>query len=153
MAFRRSAIAGMKFDPRIGRVGADMNNGDDVTFIRAVRARGGAVVWAPRARLRHYVEPSRMTLDYLKRFYRDAARATVLNEAPGLPVPTLFGLPRWLVRRYAAATVRGWAKLLGGRRARLDALREKWDLAGRIAGYRELARRGSPRVPTTTGAS
>lgn len=139
MAFRRAAVVGLRFDTRTGRSGVSLNSGDDIAYLEAVRARGGTVIWSPQMRLRHYVEPSRMTLAYLRRFYHDTARATVL-AASEPPVPMLFGLPRWLVRQYAAATLKSWAGWLAGRRSRLAALREKWDLSGRISGYRALAR-------------
>ncbi|MDB5311375.1 MAG: glycosyl transferase family 2 [Gemmataceae bacterium] len=151
MAFRRAAVAGLRFDPRTGRNGTALGSGDDLAYVAAVRAAGGKILWAPRMRLRHYVDPERMTLDYLKRYSRDNARVDVLMSSPA-QVPTLFGLPRWVVRRYAAAVVRCWAAgLTGGRRRRLEATLEKWDLRGRIAGYRALARPPAA-VATPAGA-
>ncbi|HEV3439729.1 MAG TPA: glycosyltransferase [Gemmata sp.] len=139
MAFRRSLVTGLRFDPRTGRNGVILSNGDDTTYVAAVRNRGGKVLWAPPMRLRHYVDPHRMTLPYLERFNRDNARLEVLTT-PGGPYSTIFGVPRWLIRQYAAAVARTWLFRLACRRQdRLRALREKWTLRGRIAGYRALA--------------
>lgn len=150
MAFRRSSVEGLRFDPRTGRNGMILSNGDDVTYVAAVRNRGGKVFWAPSMRLRHYVDPHRMTLQYLERFNRDNARLEVLTN-PGGPFSTLFGIPRWLIRQYATAVARTWLFRLACRRQdRLRALREKWTLRGRIAGYRAL-NRGSP-IPNISGA-
>jgi glycosyltransferase involved in cell wall biosynthesis len=144
MAFRLSAVEGMRFDTRTGRIGGQLTNGDDTSYVQSVRDRGGKVYWAPRMRLRHYVDPHRMTLGYLEKFIRENARQEVMIR-PGGPYPSCCGLPRWLIRRYAAATARYWLYRLSGRRQhRLRALRERWVLGGRISGYRALAGARSP---------
>ncbi|MFM8271681.1 MAG: glycosyltransferase [Gemmata sp.] len=144
MAYRRGAVAGLRFDPQLGHIGANQAGGDDVVYLNAARARG-PVVWCPGMQVRHYVDPKRMTLDYLARFYRDANRTAILVAPPPDPSPRLFGVPRWVLRRYAVAVARCWAlRLLGRRRARLSALRDTWAFGGRIAGYRALAGRPAP---------
>ena len=56
-------------------------------------------------RVRHYIEPARMTREYLTRFYLAHGR-TWIREA-GIPVGVAaFGAPRWLWRKCAESYAR-----------------------------------------------
>jgi glycosyltransferase involved in cell wall biosynthesis len=123
MAFRAAAVAGLQFNPSFGPTAGHAINGDDVEFIARVRRRGGLVVWSPRMRVRHYVDPSRMTLRYLKRYYTDHARMQV--RLHGLPASRrLAGIPLWLWRQATVSFFNAYGLRLTGRRSRaLEALR------------------------------
>jgi glycosyltransferase involved in cell wall biosynthesis len=111
MAIARRAIEGLRFNPALGGTAGSGVCGEDVEFLNAIRARGGAVLWVPRMRVKHYVDPARTTLTYLSRFYYDRGRSVVRQRACG-DVPRLLGAPRWCWRamvehyaRYAALRI------------------------------------------------
>jgi glycosyltransferase involved in cell wall biosynthesis len=95
MAYRTAAIASLRFDPDLGPSPTSTVCADETDFVRRLRARGESVVWWPRMRVRHYVEPSRMTLDYLLRFTEGKGTEQVLT-GPNRPAPAWLGSPRWL---------------------------------------------------------
>ena len=103
-------------------------------------------------RVRHYVDPSRMTLAYLRRFYRDRGRTVVRRFGTG-DLPQLFGAPRWcwraLVRHYASYLA---SRLTGNRHQALVSLREYQFVAGVLAEAR-LRRTQSPATPACISAS
>jgi glycosyltransferase involved in cell wall biosynthesis len=140
MACRRSAIAGLTFDPRRGSVHGFQNKGEDLAFLRDVRARGGEVVWAPAMRVRHYVDPGRVTVDYLRRYYRDCGRGAMFTE--GVPAGSrVFGMPRWLIRKYLGHQVGYLARRLrGDRTGALGHLRECWLRGGMLRACYDLYR-------------
>lgn len=99
MAFRVDAIDGLSFDPNLGASATVGREGEEVEFSARLRGRGYPIVWLPAMSVRHYVDPSRMTLSYLRRYYEGRGRTTVRRE--GVPDGTqLFGVPRWLLRRW-----------------------------------------------------
>jgi len=96
MGYRRSHIDGLRFREDLGPKGLDTIGGDEMVFQDQIRARGGAIVWVPSMRLRHYVDPSRMTLSYLLRFAEDVGRKEI--RLHGVPVGArVAGVPRWLL--------------------------------------------------------
>jgi glycosyltransferase involved in cell wall biosynthesis len=97
MAFRKSAVAGLQFDPRLGSRGASVLGGEETRFLEKVRAHGHPVVWCPDMRVRHYVAPYRMTLEYLCGYYEGLGRQWIRET--GMPAGAcLFGVPRWIHR-------------------------------------------------------
>jgi glycosyltransferase involved in cell wall biosynthesis len=116
MAFRRRLLRGLSFDPSIGPtpapIGSDgkglvmsVGGGDDDRFIRALHDRGDAVVWVPDMVVLHYVDPRRMTLEYLDSYYQRRGRETV--RAEGSPRgATIRGVPRWVLRQWLDARLR-----------------------------------------------
>lgn len=135
MAFRISALDGLRFDPRLGpskdktHVGI---TGEDVDFIDRLRARGGHVYWVPEMRVKHYVDPHRMTLPYLRRYTRGEGRMSVIRH--GVPAgPRWFGVPRWMFRRYVEYWARACSSALTGSRVEsLEWQRQAHFLAGQI---------------------
>ena len=109
MAFKKDRIDGQWFNAALGVTPASLIGGEETDYIRRVRQRG-QVVWSPTMRVKHYVEPSRLTLPYVKKFYVNHARMLVkLGSVPaGLatPGPALFGAPRWLWRSTVSAYLR-----------------------------------------------
>jgi hypothetical protein len=124
-------------------------------------------------KVRHYVDPSRMSVAYLLRYFAGWGTTRVLLE-PGPSARSVFGAPPWLWRQYAAAwlayliahvtkaeVIRLYPKCpvdaRGSRRVRtLSWRREVAILSGMIRGYRQLARqRGShgPEVATPIARS
>jgi glycosyltransferase involved in cell wall biosynthesis len=164
MAYRMAALNGLRFHPALGGTPTSTMGGDEGELLGRLRAEGGTVVWWPAMQVRHYVPPSRTTLDYCLRFAADKGRERVLTESPRL-TPMLFGAPRWLWRRwimvgllYLAAFVtpvsQDVAERLSGRvegpvSRRVRALRWRKELAfvgGMIRGHRQMCPR-----PSSTG--
>ena len=150
MAFHLGRTEGLRFDPACGRREHFQGGEDDLDFVRRVRARGGSVIWSPRMTVRHYVEPSRMTVDYMDRWFTDLGEFTVQRD--GIPPGTrLFGMPRWLVRRYIEWYAKGLAARLPLRRvAHLKARQEYCYVRGLLRG---CLRASASRVNGTSGAT
>jgi len=155
MGFRRSAVAGIRFDSTLGpsprplkskgkTVHLSVGGGEEVQFIRSVRERGGEVVWVPSMKVRHYVAPERMSLEYLTSVYVEAGRLSIRYS--GVPTgPHVLGTPRWLLRRWFEARIRSTACRWYSRRAEgLTWLRQSSYYKGmiqecRAAGPRRMA--------------
>ena len=65
------------FDPALGRVGDELLSGDENEVMRRMLADGHTGTWLPEARVHHFVPRERMTLDYLRRYYRGIGRTDV----------------------------------------------------------------------------
>lgn len=169
MGYRRTAVAGMAFDPALGPSPSTPAGGDEVAFVRQLRARGGIVIWWPPMSVRHCVAPVRATRPYLEQFTRGKGREYVLDSISDqdLAVPQLFGAPRWLWRAWASAAARSTASACGIRMPfglrlrsgpvpagcsaavnRLVWRRERLFLAGMLKGFRESRRATLHPAPT-----
>jgi glycosyltransferase involved in cell wall biosynthesis/ribosomal protein L30/L7E len=96
VAYRRAHIEGLTFREDLGPRGFGTIGGEENDFQDQIRARGGTILWVPTMKVRHYVDPSRMTLPYLLRFAEDAGRKEIrLNGVP--PGTRVAGVPRWLI--------------------------------------------------------
>jgi glycosyltransferase involved in cell wall biosynthesis len=156
MAFRMDAVRGLRFDPaigpsprKIGRPGREvtlsMGGGDEDDYVRKFRAIGGRIAWIPSMRLRHYVDPGRMTLDYLRALHPEYGRLLVRSE--GVPGgPQMFGVPRWLLRAWLEAKVRAILPKPGARRVALENLRQALFYAGMIRECRAIHQAGTART-------
>ncbi len=136
MGFRRSQLRGLTFDPTIGGVGANAAVGDEVEFLGRLRTAGGRVLWVPTMRLRHYVDPRRATLPYLRKYHDQKGQLWVRNL--GVPEGTqVLGAPRWLWRKAAEAQIRSvWYAIMRRRVPSLEQRRRYWWLKGMIKGCR-----------------
>ncbi len=115
MAFRRSAIEGLRFNPDLGRIGDGQITGDETDYIRRLKHSGQYGVWVPNAVVEHWVSRQRMTPGYLNAYYRGTGRTMVrMNEATAAEtVPRWWGVPRWLVRKALEARFKAnWQRLI-----------------------------------------
>jgi len=105
MAFRTRVLKEYPFDTTLGRVGDTLIGGDDVKVLQAIHAAGYQVVWVPGAVVRHFLPRSRMTLQYIGKLVYCAGRyeTSVDGCQPG---HCIFGVPRWLIRKWVTAEVR-----------------------------------------------
>jgi glycosyltransferase involved in cell wall biosynthesis len=119
-------VAGVdkQFNPSFGPTQGETVNGDEVEFIRQVRQAGGSVVWSPGMRVRHYVDPNRMTVDYLETYCRNVGRAAVRFH--GVPAGRRFGgAPLWLWKQTVVTRAKSAVfGLLAQREKQLAALRD-----------------------------
>jgi glycosyltransferase involved in cell wall biosynthesis len=108
MGFSRTALADVRFDTALGVSPHSEQRGEEVKLIRALTDRGHRLIWVPAMSVRHYVDPSRLTLQYLGKFY--AARGKEFADQNVLTTgPHLGGVPRWLVREVMEAYLKALA--------------------------------------------
>lgn len=105
MGFRMDAVGDIQFNPDLGLGPHGRFDGEEVDFVRRLRAEGGRVVWVPDMRVERFVEPTRARLQYLLKFCRDRGRGAVQWE--GTPEGrAVGGVPLWLIRRWAGTATR-----------------------------------------------
>jgi hypothetical protein len=141
MAFRTCAIEQLRFDPSLGVNQNSLGGGEETAFVARIRARGGEVVWVPKMRLRHYVDPARLQIGYLVRLSRDRGKSSIREK--GIPPgPRVAGAPVRLWIRYAAASAAAILGYVRGRRVRAAGRLAKSEYyRAKIAECRALARR------------
>jgi len=143
MVYARSATEGMRFDPTLGPNAGLELGADDTEFLARVRARGGILVWVPRMQVKHYVEPTRMTLTYLRKVCFDRGRTLTrqASKTSRYDGPWLMGAPRWMWRRivqhYALYTA---LRFTPYRRQALESLRDYLYIRGMLAESLEQSR-------------
>jgi glycosyltransferase involved in cell wall biosynthesis len=137
MGFATRALAALRFNPAIGAVHDRPMLGDETFLVRKLRHRGDSIIWVPEMRVKHYVEPARMTLEYLLSYYEGIGRTHVKLHGRA-EAATLFGAPRWLHRKRAEAGVKWvWHTVRHRRVQALEALREYSYYTGMMKEYRE----------------
>jgi len=102
MIFRKSAFKKYGvFRTDLGRIGKNLLHGEDSEFGRRLLDGGEKLLYIPKAIVYHPVEPERATKKYAEDWYlmygRTSARMTSLPE----PLPSYFGVPRYLFRKLA----------------------------------------------------
>jgi hypothetical protein len=140
MGFRIEALGNQRFDVKLGHKRGRIMGTEEVSVIAALRRASVPVVWVPEMRLRHYVEPSRMTLAHLTRHYHDRARAAI--RVAGIPAGTrVGGVPRWLMGQLVRKRLAHALYTVRGERVKaLVALREASYTLGQIRECFALAR-------------
>lgn len=148
-AVRRSVFDRMLFNVALG---VPYGLGEETDLVRRVREEGGTVLWIPSIPVQHYVDPSRMTLEYLRR-YRSGMGSTLVRQEGLPPARQMFGVPLWLLRRWLTACARAvqW-RLMGRPVQALEQLRDASYYEGMIAELRaEAARPDGPTSTSTPG--
>jgi glycosyltransferase involved in cell wall biosynthesis len=143
MAFRADRVRGLRFDAGLGRNKDFLGGHEEKAYQDHVRAAGGRLVWLPRLRVEHYVDPARMTRQYLGRFYFGIGVSDTRRS--GAPAgSTLFGAPRYLYRLCAGEYARYLgSRLRGDRKAALEHYRSYHYHRGVIRGCRDRSRPGA----------
>jgi glycosyltransferase involved in cell wall biosynthesis len=136
MGFRRSQMRGLTFDPELGCLRDSGRVGEEVDLLARLRDAGGRVLWVPTMKLRHYVDPGRATLPYLRRYHDQKGQLWV--RSLGVPEGAqVLGAPRWLWRKAAEAQLRSvWYAVTRRRVPSLEQRRRYWWLKGMIKGCR-----------------
>jgi glycosyltransferase involved in cell wall biosynthesis len=153
LAVNRRAVGDLLFDPRLGPAPGRPKSCEEMEFIDRVREQGGTVIWVPAMRVRHYVDPERMTVTYLTKYYAGIGANTIrMTGVP--PGRRIAGVPRWLLRKSAEAFIRHILSRVQRREIEaLTRLREFSELRGMVEecfrqARRTAARSGSPRLWT-----
>ncbi len=145
MAFRRDAHLNHSFDTALGprprqlraggcSIALSVGGDEEVDLVRKVRSSGAQIVWVPTMRVKHYVDPGRMTYDYIRLHTMDLARQSVHWQ--GIPPgKRVLGVPRWLLREWIEVTAAySYSRLWRHRRLALAKKYRQWQLAGTIMG-------------------
>jgi glucosyl-dolichyl phosphate glucuronosyltransferase len=132
MGLRMSCLGSHRFDSRLGAGLIVGRGGEETELIRRLERQGAEAVWLPLMTVQHYVDPRRMSLDYLCSYYEGRGGTHIRFE--GFPRgATVLGRPRWLVRKHVEAAVRTAANQLMGRRSSyLRALRDYYETRGML---------------------
>jgi len=133
-AVRRDVAARVGgFAPHLGKLRGTLLSGEDHDFCRRVQAAGFRTEYRPDARVRHWVPADRVRLRYfMSWFFWSGITNAALEEDNPLPARSIFGLPLYLVRRFAVGLIAAPAAALAGRTA--TALDHAMDVAF-AAGY------------------
>ncbi len=99
MAFRTSALRGVHFDPRLGRIGLEMLGGEESETFRLIKSKGGYGVWIGTARVQHYIPSNRSTSRYLWSWAYGVGQTRV-RRRNGECVKKLLGVPLCLIKSY-----------------------------------------------------
>lgn len=148
MAFRTAVLRRYPFDPALGRVGNVLVSGEETRVQDQIRSAGGTGVWVGTAEVRHFVPAKRLTLEYIRRFHYEGFRASAKLTDWAAAGPQLFGVPRWMLRRYLAAVLTDVALRPVKNRRWMEAFLDRAKFAGHLA----EARAARPGVPQTERA-
>ena len=144
IAFRRAAIPGLRFDPAFGRNRGEMLHGEETDLTARVLASGWGGVWVGTAKLRHFIPAKRTTAAYVRSYYAGVGRTKQRRDgAPATDVPLLFGMPRWMVRRFVSERVRAAVRSPLRDEAWFDSLRTSAMLWGRMTECRAMAKQAA----------
>jgi glycosyltransferase involved in cell wall biosynthesis len=135
MAFRSSGVRGLTYNTAVGPMPNKLMLCDDMAYIDKVRKAGGVMLWVPGMRVRHYVDPARMTLPYLEEYNYGLgeSRARIAGPPKG---PALFGRTLWVVFKCLAAyLLLTGARIFSSRRRRLFWLSQSRYHSGYLKGY------------------
>jgi glucosyl-dolichyl phosphate glucuronosyltransferase len=116
MAFRREALQSVTFDPRLGKSGKNEMLGDDTAVIEELHRRGQIGVWVPDARVNHFVNKERLTVEYVWRFGFNSGRSTSLlgKFDKDARSKRWFGIPRYMYTFVIEYSVRSFLWRLRG---------------------------------------
>ncbi|MDH3518935.1 MAG: glycosyltransferase family 2 protein [Myxococcales bacterium] len=130
------------FDPELGRRGGELLSGDENEVFRRMLADGHAGWWLPEARVRHLVTRDRMTLEYLRRYYRGIGRSHVRARGPA-PGPRYARMLESAAKACLKAMRSRLRRRLGVSPAWLEDLRDANIHWGRFEALRDAERRAA----------
>jgi glucosyl-dolichyl phosphate glucuronosyltransferase len=140
------------FDTHLGKLRGTLLSGEDHDLCRRVQAAGFRTMYWPSAVVHHWVPASRVRVRYVLRwFFWSGVTNAFLDQAAGQRTPALFGVPRYLIRRFFGGIAGALACAVRGS---VSAAMERAIDASFAAGYAArcwgLVRIGL-RPPMTTG--
>ena len=139
VGFRLEVMHKYPFDPKYGRIGAQLSSEDETRVIEAIRRDGGEGVWIGNAGVDHFLPANRITPKYVFEItrwlgyhgYGDFAKddATSFRNAP-----------RWIWKRYLMTQARSRIYSPFKNDAWIDSLLESARWHGMIARFQKEAR-------------
>jgi glycosyltransferase involved in cell wall biosynthesis len=102
-AIRMTEQRANAYDIRLGHAPGQSRRGEEVEIMARIMRSGGTGYWVPSARVEHYSQPEHQTIEYVMQWFSIFGETVAFREGtPALPL--LFGVPRWLWRRF----IEGW---------------------------------------------
>jgi glycosyltransferase involved in cell wall biosynthesis len=116
MAVRRKALDQVGgFATHLGKLRGTQLSGEDHDLCQRIQAAGFRAVYTPAARVTHFVPAHRMRVIYfLDWFFWSGITNALIDEHRTQPSRSMFGVPGYLVRRFAAGLGRSLAALSRG---------------------------------------
>jgi len=106
MAIRTAALRGFRFDANLGRLLKEQRSNDDTELIVRLRAAGHHGLWVGTARVQHFLPTARLTPQFVYSWFRWQGRV-LCRTWKGMEKPKLlFGVPRWVLRKYWMARLK-----------------------------------------------
>jgi glucosyl-dolichyl phosphate glucuronosyltransferase len=97
----------------IGRIGDGQLRGDELDVVRRILAAGGKGYWLPQARVQHIIPSERLTLPWLRAYYRGAGMTAEQLEH-GAPRGRRLATWRLWQRAISSELEFRWLRLAGG---------------------------------------
>lgn len=103
---RRATQASYPYDPQLGLRHGNTVRGDESAVLTAMVQAGHAGWWVPGAPVEHFIPANRLTVSYLRGYYRGVGQVVHGFDTVGTNgAPQFFGRPRWLWRHALEAEV------------------------------------------------
>ena len=94
-----------QYDTRLGHAPGQSRRGEEVEVMERIMCSGATGYWIPGAKVEHYSQPEHQTIEYVMRYFLISGETVAFREdTPASPL--LFGVPRWLWRRF----IEGWLR-------------------------------------------
>lgn len=137
MAVRRAVFdSGITFNPDIGPKGADYVMGSETEFLKRAEKKGFTGMYLPKALVYHQIRAEQLSLAWLKgRALRAGKGQAALVEANNAVY--LFGVPRYLWKKYMLAYLKQWFAFLMNREQRFDNTIQLYLVKGQIQQYKK----------------
>jgi hypothetical protein len=152
MAFCRSVFEGRSFDSRLGACGNEVVQGEETMLMEGLLNEGLQGVWVGTAQVRHFIPSHRLTLNYLREWYRWGGKA-IIRQGGTVGCTVLFGAPRWAWKQYLVSRLWQIALSLTKGSGWLSALQKAAIAQGVIEESRRLAKVSSLRNPARANSS
>jgi glycosyltransferase involved in cell wall biosynthesis len=105
------------YSPNLGKLRNTLMSGEDHELCQRVQSAGFRARYVPTIRVQHWVPASRTRVQYLLSwFFWSGITASILDSTE-VKRPTVGGIPRYLVRRFAGGLIGAPAAALSGRMA------------------------------------
>jgi hypothetical protein len=90
MAARVGLQKQYRYDPELGRRGAQLLSCEETALMEQWLADGHVGMWVPQSRVEHMIMSDRLELDYIRRFFFDLAKSKQRQGKAGRPLMPLL---------------------------------------------------------------
>jgi glycosyltransferase involved in cell wall biosynthesis len=146
MAYRTELVRDFRFDPNLGRTGANLIGDEETVLLEQLDREGRFGLWVGPARVRHWVPKERATWAFVWNYCHGLGMTGVRRH--GIPAcATLFGKPRWAVKEYWLARLESCVDRQFGRDRWVSYYMRSAYLRGMFAELKRYRASGGKSVP------